>query len=613
MKDMAKHVGVQTGFHNMSDGVSYLSQSIYFKVACPDTSECDLKLYHKTDSSKNMRIPMEEMPGGSQIFVTQVVGLPMEEYEYCFEANEKEFLEPNVKVVYGREEFGKRDAKQKLRGGFLTSYPEFTKDRCLKLNYQDLILYKLHVRGFTKHESANVSHPGTFDGLKEKIPYLKELGINAILLMPMTEFDELESEENFRKKKEKINYWGFEAPSFLYAPKQSFAADTKHPDLELKQLVHALHQNGIELLLEMNFSYKTNPLVIADCLSYWHQEYHIDGFNVNLPEQYRSMIAASPALWDVKLLGAGWNMKEILTFSEDRVPTGLAEYNDGFLLDTRRFLKGDEALVNAFMSKTKYHPEQVAAINYVTNHDGFTLNDVFTYDVRHNDANEENNCDGREYNFSWNCGVEGETKNRKVLALRKKMIENAFLALLLSQGTPMILAGDEFGNTQKGNNNAYCQDNEISWLDWTLVEKKRMQQNYVKELIQLRRQHPIFRQEKELHSMDYLYCGLPDISFHGIKAWQPDFGYYSRELGVLLCGNYVAIKRNQFEDTFYIIYNMHWEAHEFGLPNLLEDKKWTMLLATDRQMLKENPKNKPLKDQRVLTLTPRTVCVLVGK
>lgn len=623
MENQAKQVGSQTRFHNLSDGVSYLNQSICFKIICSDAKECYLNLYHKEDASKNKRIPMELISGSDQIFLAQITDLSFKEYEYCFEANGKEFLEPNVKVVYGREEFGVRKEGEKLRGGFLTPFAEFENDKSLKIAYQDLTLYKLHVRGFTKHESSKVDHPGTFLGVKEKIPYIKELGINAILLLPIVEFDEMEQSghcqtepyhsEEFRLKKEKINYWGFEAPSYLYAPKSSYAADTSHPDLELKQLIKELHENGIELLMEMNFTCQTNPLIIADCLSFWHQEYHIDGFKLNLPEQYRSMIAASPLLRGVKLLDAGWNKREILDYTDGKLPTGLAESNDGFLVDARRFLKGDEALVNAFMSRTKYNPDQLATINYITSHDGFTLTDVFTYDVKHNEANEENNVDGREYNFSWNCGVEGETKSRKILALRKKMTQNALLALFLSQGTPMLLAGDEFGNTQKGNNNAYCQDNEISWLDWSLIEKNQALFTFVQDLIQLRKTHPILRQEKEMCSMDYIYCGMPDISFHGTKAWQPDCGYYSRELGVLLCGKYVAINRREYEDTFYIIYNMHWEEHEFGLPKLMDDMQWTMLLATDRFVMKQNPKNKPLNDQRVLQLPPRTICVLIGR
>lgn len=600
--------------HNMSYGVSYLNQTVYFKIMHASADECYLLLYHKQDASKNKRILMERMPGARRIFTLSLEQFPYFEYEYCFEAQGESFLEPNAKVVLGRETFGKKQ-EYTLRGGFLTPYEAFEEEQPLQYKFHDLIIYKLHVRGFTMHESSGVEHKGTYRGIIEKIPHLLKLGINAVLIMPMTEFDELEQPKHYRCDRKRINCWGFETSSYLYAPKQSFAADIQHPDLEVKQMIAELHRNGIEVFLEMNFTNQTNPMLIADCLVYWNQEYHVDGFKTNLKEQYRSMIASTPMLRNVKLMDTWWNRAEILEFTEGELPEGLAEYNDGFKVDARKFLKGDEAQVNSYMTRVKYNPEDMAVINYISNHDGFTLHDVYTYDVKHNEANGENNFDGSEYNYSWNCGVEGETKSRKVTALRKKMVENALLALFLSQGTPLLLAGDEFGNTQNGNNNMYCQDNEAAWIDWTLLNKNRKLMEFVRSLIALRRKHPILHQEKEMRAMDYIYCGLPDLSFHGTKAWQPDLSYYSRELGVLYCGKYVPVSRRQFDETFYIIYNMHWEQHEFGLPNLPVNMKWSFLLATDPAVERKGKFAKIeealiLENQRILTLPPRTVCVL---
>lgn len=622
---------MQESCHNLSYGVSYLNQYIYFKIIHSAAEECYLKLYHKTDASKNLRIRMEQVPFEKQVFTIILHNFPYFDYEYCFEAMGEEFLEPSVKVVHGRERFGLREEGKHLRGGFIAPVILLEEDKRLAIPYHDLILYKLHVRGFTQHKSSGVQHPGTYLGLVEKIPYLKELGVNAVLLMPITEFDETYQPKNYRNVPDLINYWGFGCESFYYAPKASYAANPRYPDIEVKRMVLELHKNGIEVLMEMNFTGQTNPLMIIDCLRYWHSEYHIDGFKTNLMEQYRSMIAADPLLSEVKLLDSWWNLGEIMNFTDGRIPKWLAEYNDGFKIDARRFLKGDEEQVNSFINRTQYNPNQTAVINYITNHDGFTLHDVFMYDLKHNEANGENNSDGSEYNYSWNCGAEGETKRRKVITLRKKMVKNAFLALFLSQGTPMLLAGDEFGNTQEGNNNGYCQDNSISWLDWDLRNKNKELTTFVKQIIELRKGHPILHQEKGLRGMDYIYCGIPDISFHGTKAWQPNLGYYSRELGVLLCGKYAAVNRREFDTTFYILYNMHWEAHDFGLPNLVDQLKWAMLMTTDAAIETSDktvellPKELPfsigsktvvkvrmLENQRTLLVPPRTVCVLVG-
>lgn len=630
MKKQEMKSSIQMRCHNMSYGVSYLNQSIYFKIIHSAAEECYLKLYHQTDASKNLRIRMEQDSRMKQVFTAVLHEFPYTEYEYCFEATGEEFLEPSVKVVRGRETFGHREEGKPLRGGFLVHDMEFEEDKSLAIPYHDYILYKLHVRGFTRHKSSGVLNPGTYLGLVEKIPYLKELGVNAVLLMPITEFDEMDQSDYYRKVPDKINYWGFGCDSYYYAPKASYAANPGQPDVEVKKMIMELHKNGIEVLMEMNFTGQMSPLMIADCLSYWHGEYHVDGFKINLADQYRSMVAADPRLSEVKLLDSWWNLGEIMNFTDGRIPNWLAEYHDGFKIDVRRFLKGDEEQVNSFMNRTKNHPSQTAVINYITNHDGFTLQDVFMYDRKYNEVNGENNSDGSEYNYSWNCGVEGETKRRKVIALRKKMVKNGLLALFLSQGTPMLLAGDEFGNTQEGNNNAYCQDNSISWLDWSLLNKNKELYSFVKQLIELRKGHPILHQEKELRGMDYIYCGIPDLSFHGTKAWQPNLLHYSRELGVLLCGKYAAINRREFDTTFYIIYNMHWEAHSFGLPNLIDQMKWALLLTTDPAVQSMTTsemsqsevsfpissrnvvKVKLLENQRLLLVPPRTVCVLVG-
>lgn len=610
MNSKRQLVGQLSRMHNIAYGVSYLNEITHFKVRS-ESDDCYLNLYHIEQSQKDIRIQMSQEEEG--IFSCSVTNLNREKYRYCFETKEETFLESNAKVVLGRDVFGKKVSPTVLRAAFLSEFPEFEREERPVISYTDMIMYKLHVRGFTKHNSSGVTHSGTYLGVVEKIPYLLELGINTVLLMPITEFDEILKSNSYRSRENIVNYWGYESQCYFYAPKASYAANTKQPDYELKQMIRELHKNQMNCMMEMNFPSWVNPITIVDCLEYWSKEYHIDGFKLNVPDQYRSMIAASEGLKHVKLMDCGWNLDEIKHFTGGTIPEGLAEYNDQFLIDARKFLKGEESMVLPFMNRVKYNKAPVGVVNYITNHDGFTLQDVYSYDRKHNEANHENNFDGREYNFSWNCGVEGDTKSKKVLTLRNKMIQNAFLALLLSQGTPLILAGDEFGNSQKGNNNGYCQDNELSWLNWKGQEKQKERLQFVKALIELRKSHPVFHQENPLRLVDYAYCGMPDLSFHGVKAWQPDFNHYSRELGVLLCGSYVSFDRRNFDDTFYLIYNMHWEAHEFGLPNPPTGKQWWIYQTTDPMLNQSSRLKNPLSDQRILKVSPKSCCLLISK
>lgn len=614
MKQKAKQLSINGRVHNLAYGVSYLNQSVYFKIVHPSAKECYVNLYHKINDSQNKKIQMQQDVKNKETFVLCLDKFPYSEYEYCFEADGEEFLDPTVKVVYGREEFGDTK-KQRIRGGFLSETPEEKQEVREPIDYRDMIMYKLHVRGFTQHKSSKVEHPGTYLGVVEKIPYLKELGINCILFMPFVEYDETFCPKYFRYMRDRINYWGFGCESFYYAPKTAFAFDREHPDLEVKYMIQELHRNGIEVILEMNFTLQVNPVTIADCLSYWKSEYQVDGFKTNIMEQYRSFIAVQPVLKEAKLLDQWWNLDEIRFFTGGDLPNGLAQYNDGFMCDARRFLRGDEGQVGTFIQRVKANPTETAIINYVTNHDGFTLADLFSYDIKHNEENGENNHDGREYNYSWNCGAEGTTRKKKVVELRKKMVKNAFASMLFSQGTPMILSGDEFGNTQEGNNNVYCQDNEISWLNWDFLEENREIFDYVKTLIRIRMSHPILHPKEELRGADYIYCGIPDISFHGVKAWQPNCSFYSRELGILFCGKYAAISRTEFDQIFYVIYNMHDRTHGFDLPKLFESMKWGKLLSSEDNhisLCEDEIEILPQESQRTLEVHAHTMVVLVG-
>lgn len=598
-------------------GVSYQKQSVNFSVMVSGIQECFLNLY-STGGVKQVSFPMyqdERIPG---VFTLELEHLSLEAYEYTFETNKKEFVDPYARVVRGRDVFGKAHM-EKLRAGFLLPVDEVLKHPRPNVPYHNMILYELHVRGFTMHETSKVTKPGTFAGIKEKIPYLKELGVNALLVMPLVEFNEVMEPQYHRTTNTGINYWGYQTKAYYFAPKSSYAYDTLHPDCELKQLIFALHENGIEFIMDMEFSKDICPSFILECLRYWYLEYRVDGFRLHVDSMEQRLYVKDPILKEVKILASDW---EGFTKNESsevaQTKNRCALMQDSFSYHVRRFLKGDEDQIHPVSIGMKRNPDHVAVINYITSHDGFTLHDLYTYDVKHNEANGENNRDGLERNYSWNCGVEGETKRANVLKLRAKMIRNAFLMLLLAQGTPMLLAGDEFGQTQYGNNNAYCQDNEISWLDWELYEKNKDLVCFVKRLIEFRKNHKILHMTEELRGMDYIYCKMPDISFHGVNVWQPDFSYYRRELAILLCGKYAFINRNQFDFTFYLVFNMYWEPNEFALPCLEEGELWYLVVGTDidfnscQKAKGDSFCFTKLTNQSYIKVNPRTIVVLTA-
>jgi len=594
-------------------GVTIVSGGFNFAVAVPNEQECRLNLYDKITGELVETILLTEKHKTGNVFSVIIKNVNIQSLSYMYQLKEKEFIDPYVKSIYGRENYGKLltlEEKSLIRGGFSTSSFDWQERQALQLPYAELIIYKMNVRGFTKHTSSQVKDKGTFLGVIEKMSYLKELGINCVQLMPIYEYNEI-IEYKGMIDAYKINYWGYSGENAYFAPKVSYAADPSNVVQELKTMVNLLHKNGIEIIMEMNFTSGTNPGLIQDCLRYWSFEYKIDGFKLNSAVVPTTVLATDPILSTTKMLAAGWDISQIYEKDFEPIFKNLAEYNDGYSVDVKRFLKADEEQVGPFASRLKRNPDKCSVVNYITNHDGFTMRDLYSYDVKHNEANGENNNDGTEYNYSWNCGAEGNTKKKKVLDLRKKQIRNAFIALMFSQGTPMFLAGDEFGNTQFGNNNAYCQDNEIAWLNWNLLKTNIDTFTFIKQLIQIRKEHPILHLEHQLRNMDYISCGFPDLSYHGIKAWYPDFSHYSRMLGVMLSGNYAKINRIQNDQNFYFAYNMHWEKHEFDLPKLPVGMKWYVLLDTANQTIGTDMQLS--KNQRQYEVVARAVVVLIGK
>lgn len=549
-------------------GCTVEGQTANFSVAVPEGQTCELIIYKKgaRASAFSQEMPYSDVAGNLH-FLSVVLEQP-EDYEYCYKIGGKIVPDPYGKAFSGREHWSvsKGKEKRKLRTRIVTDTFDWGKSQFPHLKKEDVIAYSLHVRGFTKHSSSGVAHKGTFDGVTEKLPYLQKLGINQIHLMPVYEFD-----ENQRH----VNYWGY-GKAYFFAPKASYAAGD--PVNEMKSLVRQMHLAGIEVILEMPFTEGTTFSLILDCLRYWVMQYHVDGFIVNPYICNPDELAKDPVLAKSKIL----------------------KKEDGFQNVMRRFLKGDEGMIRDVICQLKNQDTQL--YNYIASHNGFTLCDVVSYDGKHNEANGENNLDGPDYNYSWNCGAEGNSRKKAVNELRKNQIFNAFFLLLFAQGMPCILSGDEFMNTQKGNNNAYCQDNLISWLDWNQLSRQEELYIFVCRLIALRKAYMKQIAKKSEDTMGR--SGIPQISYHGEDAWQMPAGRASRQLGVFY-------HEESTEKDFYIAYNMHWLSHSFALPSLPKGMEWVCIAGTKEGVLDEK-EAVPVKDKKV-QLEERTIKVFVGR
>lgn len=581
--------------------------------------------------------------------------------EYGFQADGEWFVDPYAKALTGRnvwgsalveetvkaersegsEEAGEKAVAQKkptVRARIADTSFSWDGDKRPSIPYADTILYRAHVRGLTKHPSSHVRNKGTYAGIVEMIPYFKSLGITSLELMPITEFDEVMREEApseipggkpVLKPNGKLNYWGY-GLSFLYAPKAAYGTGFMPVETELKIMIKELHKEGIECIPEMYFTGDETVNQVLDVLRFWVEEYHVDGFKLS-GEVPTEAIAADPFLKDVKLFAADWSgalTKQALTQQAAKGAAGqggsgnggarapkigpvsvrekrLAEYNDKFQMDMRRILKGDQGMVEKLKEWTAKNPADHAVINFMANTNGFTMMDMVSYDEKHNEANGEENRDGADYNASWNCGIEGPTQVEKVNKLRKQQLYNAFLMLLLSQGTPLIMAGDEFGNTQGGNNNAYCQDNETGWLDWNQLEEHADLFQVVREFIRFRKEHKLFHMDEEAKHTDHKSLGCPDVSYHGQSAWRPDLEYFRKQLGIMYWGAYAKKEDGNPDETFYVAYNLHWGTHKLGLPRLPKGLIWQPLYDTSGG-------GALVKDRIYAQIPPYTVVVFVA-
>lgn len=604
-------------------GAQVEANGITFSVAVPGKEPASLILYRKGMEEIEKEIPFPEQPFAGYVYSMKVIGISPREYEYNFRIGKQVVVDPYARLVSGRTSFGDMTEKgeHQIRCGFVLSGFEWgAEEKAPEIPYEDVIAYQLHVRGFTKQKNSKVRHKGTYMGVQEKIPYLKELGVNQVILMPAYEFDEIIKEKDIgtapvkvndaagtriqeNTVNQKLNYWGY-APGCYFAPKFSYSASDK-PDREFKSMVKAFHEQGMEVVMQFCFPDPVDLTMVNDCLVWWMQEYHVDGFQLLMNQEAANKVAANPFLGRTKLIANYFPTEQIYPDGRDGRMRNLAECHDGFKVDIRRLLKGDEDVLAAFVHRTKYNPADSGVINFVTNQDGFTLMDLVSYDKKHNEENGEQGHDGSEYNFSWNCGAEGPTRKKKVLDLRMQQLKNAFAMLLLAQGTPMILAGDELGNSQGGNNNPYCLDSEISWVDWSKEKNYKELTDFVKELIAFRKAHKILHMEKPLTGSDMRSIGYPDVSAHGSRAWYGGFEPVNRHVGLMYCGRYA-----EQDEFLYVAYNLHWEPQEMALPYLPEGMEWQKVLDTSRNVGEEAM---TVIQNKEFEIPPRSIQVLLSK
>ena len=596
-------------------GVRKTSEGYEFALEVPRGMEASLLLYRQGEDTLEIPFPEESREG--EILSVRVKGI-REEIRYNFQIEGEVIQDPRSRYLCNTQGFGEK-VSETLCCGWKTDRYVWKAEKREPRSLADTILYKLQVRSFTMHRSSGVRKKGTFQAVEQKIPYLQELGVTAVLLMPAYEYrermrikrrDHLYGYTEEKRKKEenpRINCWGYTGDACYYAPKSAFCA-TKNPVQEFKHMVDAFHQNGLECLMEFYFEEETSPSEALEILKYWKREYHIDGFHLMGRGICQEVFMKDAYLSGTKLFFHDVDGEAVLG-GRKLTYKNVGEYNEGFLYCMRHMLKGDENMMGEFLFRIRRNPPYNGVINYMADQDGFTMGDMVAYEERHNEENGENNQDGLEYNCTWNCGAEGPTRKQNIRQLRFRQLKNAFAMLMFSQGTPMIFQGDEWGNSQRGNNNAWCQDNELGWVDWRGMKKNGKLLDFVKKAVSFRKQNPLLHMETEPKGTDYKALGYPDISYHGEQAWYLDRGSSQRYLGVMYCGDYAG----QDRDFIFLACNFHWMPHEIALPGAAKEISWRKIMATDQEESREfEPEEKVLKE-KTIEIPPRTIIILAGK
>ncbi len=686
--DVVEGFKIRPGFFRMY-GACVASNGVSFTINSHGATRCTLLLFKPQAPKPYARIPFPDSYRIGDTYSMLVYDIKPDEFEYAFSFDgpyepakgllfneENVLLDPYSRAVTGQRKWGEKPEGGKdfeYRARVVKSSFDWGNIKQLEQPFEDLVIYEIHVRGYTKDKSSGVSAPGTFAGLKDKIPYLKDLGINAVELMPIFEFDEMES-ARVVDGVQLYNYWGYNTVSF-FAPNTSYAFNEEHNHEgdELKSLIKALKENGIEVILDVVFNHTAegnemgpcfsfkgidnnvyymltpdahyynfsgcgnvmncnHPVVrnfIIDCLRHWAIEYRVDGFRFDLASilgrdqngapmanpPILESLAFDPVLGKMKLIAEAWDAGGLYQVGSFPSWNRWAEWNGRYRDDMRSFLKGDDGMAgNAITritgSRDLYSPESrghKASVNFLTCHDGFTLYDLYSYNEKHNEKNGWNNTDGDNNGHSWNCGAEGETDDPNVNGLRRRLIKNAFAALLCSRGPAMFFAGDEFCNTQFGNNNAYCQDNIISWLDWSRLEEFKEIHDFVRHMIQFRKEHPILRKMTKPSS-----CQFPEISVHNGTPFNASTDYKTKLIGIMYAGRN---EEDTEDDIVFYCMNAYWEPLVLQLPVLPNGKHWHVDTNTNAEYFdgEDFTEKTELLGVNTIRVPARTTIILVAE
>lgn len=686
--DVVEGFKIRPGFFRMY-GACVASNGVSFTINSHGATRCTLLLFKPQASKPYARIPFPDSYRIGDTYSMLVFDIKPDEFEYAFSFDgpyepakgllfneENVLLDPYSRAVTGQRKWGEKPEGGKdfeYRARVVKSSFDWGNIKQLEQPFEDLVIYETHVRGYTKDKSSGVSAPGTFAGLKDKIPYLKDLGINAVEFMPIFEFDEMES-ARVVDGVQLYNYWGYNTVSF-FAPNTSYAFNEEHNHEgdELKSLIKALKENGIEVILDVVFNHTAegnemgpcfsfkgidnnvyymltpdahyynfsgcgnvmncnHPVVrsfIIDCLRHWAIEYRVDGFRFDLASilgrdqngapmanpPILESLAFDPVLGKMKLIAEAWDAGGLYQVGSFPSWNRWAEWNGRYRDDMRSFLKGDDGMAgNAITritgSRDLYSPESrghKASVNFLTCHDGFTLYDLYSYNEKHNEKNGWNNTDGDNNGHSWNCGAEGETDDPNVNGLRRRLIKNAFAALLCSRGPAMFFAGDEFCNTQFGNNNAYCQDNIISWLDWGRLEEFKEIHDFVRHMIQFRKEHPILRKMTKPSS-----CQFPEISVHNGTPFNASTDYKTKLIGIMYAGRN---EEDTEDDIVFYCMNAYWEPLVMQLPVLPNGKHWHVDTNTNAEYFdgEDFTEKTELLGVNTIRVPARTTIILVAE
>lgn len=667
-------------------GAMPLPSGVNFTIHTHGGTSCELLLFRKGEEEPYAVLPFPEEYKIGDVYSMMVFGLEVEDFEYAYRIDgpydpEKGLLfdknnillDPYARAVTGQGVWGSQ-SQEHYHARVVKDVFDWGTMPQSKKELNELVIYELHVRGFTKHPSSGVRQKGTFAGLKEKIPYLKELGINAVELMPIFEFDE---NMNAREVNGNtlLDYWGYNTVGF-FAPNSSYTAaeEYNHEGTELKELIKSLHDNGIEVILDVVFNHTAegnelgpsfcfkgldnneyymltpdgnyynfsgcgntlncnNPIVrqmIADCLRYWTISYRVDGFRFDLASilgrsedgspmnnpPLLQTLTYDPILSNVKLIAEAWDAGGMYQVGSFPAGKRWAEWNGRYRDAIRGYLKGDcwlawDAAWSVAGSSDLYgegnshgnYAGYNSCVNFITCHDGFTMYDLYSYNQKHNENNGWDNTDGANDNRSWNCGAEGDTDDPEVLKLRFRMIRNACAVLMCSRGTPMFLAGDEFGNTQFGNNNGYCQDNELSWLDWTYLEKNRDLFEFFKFMIAYRFRHPVIRKE-----LPRAVCDMDALHAHDVNADRVNIPRDTRVFATSFAG---YDREKGQDDVVYLAINTYWEDVEITLPKTNRAGYWYLSVNTygDENGKYFYEENEERRIEGSFVMKPRTVAV----